>query len=313
MEISTFLFILTYLIGFLALCYTLLLSGVFDNVKGAKGLESDVKVSRAKRKHDNGERNTLRFRSLLCDTFSFLTTESIIDDTESLIARQGLYNCDGRLLNYKEHRGKYIEVLFFGIVFSLLGVVFSMSRAVKTLGILFILFGVFNILHFFLYLPISRLKISDEDALIDKHFLDLYLLLYSALRRGSSGHLQPELESYMHTLSTSNSKVYKTMLNFATYFCNNVILYGDFEALTRLQQRYTSATVVNFCNIAAQALNGVENKETLLSFKISLVNKRKEAMVALSNKLQKKSEIAIYLIYAILFLLIGVTFWSILF
>lgn len=154
-------------------------------------------------------------------------------------------------------------------------------------------------------------KIRDEDEIIDLYFIDLYLLLYSKLRQGSKARLSSVVESYVDTLHTSNNaEMKRVMLGLAEFLLNNLSMYPDHEAVPLLRERYKSATIVNFCNVASQALQGIDNADTLLTFKMALVEKKAQAMRKTAQKLRIKGERSIYLIYVLLFIFIGMSWAS---
>ena len=94
------------------------------------------------------------------------------------------------------------------------------------------------------------------------------------------------------------------MSSLAEYLLNCLSLTDDHLAIPKLKERYRSATIINFCNIASQALQGVDNTDTLLSFKLNLENKRNEQTKKNSDILYNKGNRSIYLLFAILFIFI---------
>ena len=154
-------------------------------------------------------------------------------------------------------------------------------------------------------------KIQDEDEVINMYFIDLYLLMYSKLKQGSKARLQKVVESYIDTLKvSSNVEVQFVMTKFARFFLNNLTMYEDHVAVPKLRERYRSATIVNFCNIAAQALQGIDNGDNLLTLKQELVRRKTDMMKAKAEKLRIQGERSLVLIYVILFIFIGVGWYS---
>lgn len=154
-------------------------------------------------------------------------------------------------------------------------------------------------------------KIRDEDKIIDDYFIDLYLLLYSKLKQGSRARLQGTVENYIDTLQGSGDvEIREVMLKLSRYLLNLLSLYEDHVAVPKLREIYHSATIINFCNIAGQALNGVENHDNLLTFKMQLINRKTEVMKIKSAKIVRQGEMSIYAIYGILAIFIVVGFWS---
>lgn len=206
-----------------------------------------------------------------------------------------------RSITPEEFVGKKFLLLCLGVIILPLGVFFSLAYV----------FGAVLILYFFLKPVFMQRKIRDEDEIIDLYFIDLYLLLYSKLRQGSKARLSSVVESYVDTLHTSNNaEMKRVMLGLAEFLLNNLSMYPDHEAVPLLRERYKSATIVNFCNVASQALQGIDNADTLLTFKMALVEKKAQAMRKTAKKLRIKGERSIYLIYVLLFIFIGMSWAS---
>ena len=210
-------------------------------------------------------------------------------------------NVLNRSITPEEFVGKKFLLLCLGVVILPLGVFFKPAY----------ILGIFLILYFFLKPVFMQRKIRDEDEIIDLYFIDLYLLLYSKLRQGSKARLSSVVESYVDTLHTSNNaEMKRVMLGLAEFLLNNLSMYPDHEAVPLLRERYKSATIVNFCNVASQALQGIDNADTLLTFKMALVEKKAQAMRKTAQKLRIKGERSIYLIYFLLFIFIGMSWAS---
>lgn len=210
-------------------------------------------------------------------------------------------NVLNRSITPEEFVGKKFLILCLGVIILPLGIFFKLAYV----------FGAVLILYFFLKPVFMQRKIRDEDEIIDLYFIDLYLLLYSKLRQGSKARLSSVVESYVDTLHTSNNaEMKRVMLGLAEFLLNNLSMYPDHEAVPLLRERYKSATIVNFCNVASQALQGIDNADTLLTFKMALVEKKAQAMRKTAQKLRIKGERSIYLIYVLLFIFIGMSWAS---
>lgn len=206
-----------------------------------------------------------------------------------------------RSITPEEFVGKQFLLLCLGIIALPIGVFFTPA---------YVIGGALIIYYIFKPVLMQR-KISDEDEIIDLYFIDLYLLLYSKLRQGSKARLSSVVESYVDTLHTSNNaEMKRVMLGLAEFLLNNLSMYPDHEAVPLLRERYKSATIVNFCNVASQALQGIDNADTLLTFKMALVEKKAQAMRKTAQKLRIKGERSIYLIYVLLFIFIGMSWAS---
>lgn len=161
------------------------------------------------------------------------------------------------------------------------------------------------------YQTAYKTQIADEDEIIDNYFIDLYLLLYSKLRQGSRARLQGTVENYISTLESSKATTEsKVMLKFARYFLNLLALYEDHVAVPHLRDNYKSATVINFCNVATQSLNGVDNFDNLITFKMQLTERRTNLMRKRQKEILAKGERSIYAIWIILFIFIIVGWYS---
>ena len=102
------------------------------------------------------------------------------------------------------------------------------------------------------------------------------------------------------TLETSvDTDVSRVMLKFSKYFLNLLSLYEDHVAVPMLRDSYHSATVINFCNIAGQALNGVDNFDNLLTFRMQLVERKTNLMRERQQKILRSGERSIYAIWII--------------
>lgn len=166
-------------------------------------------------------------------------------------------------------------------------------------------------INIFSYQTVYRMQIADEDEIIENYFIDLYLLLYSKLRQGSRARLQGTVENYIDTLESSKSTVEsKVMLKFSKYFLNLLAIYEDHVAVPHLRDNYRSATIINFCNVATQALNGVENYDNLLTFKMQLTERKTNLMRKRQQQILAKGERSIFAIWIILFIFIVVGWWS---
>lgn len=206
-----------------------------------------------------------------------------------------------RLLTPEEVRGEKVLPFLLSIVVVPLGLFWPVVLIIPVL----------TFLNLISYQTMYKARIADEDEVIDNYFIDLYLLLYSKLRQGSRARLQGTVENYIATLESSKGTVEsKVMLKFAKYFLNLLALYEDHVAVPKLREDYRSATIINFCNVATQSLNGVENFDNLITFKMQLVERRTNLMRERQKKILAQGERSIYLIWVILFIFIAVGWYS---
>ena len=201
----------------------------------------------------------------------------------------------------EELRGSYALPLFLSLIF----IPASLFQP------LLLVIPIFCFIRFSSYQTAFKAKIRDEDDIIDDYFLDLYLLLYSQLRQGSRARLQGTVEQYISTLeSQSDTEIKETMLKLARYMLNLLSLYEDHVAIPKLRDTYRSATIINFCNVATQSLNGIDNFDNLLTFKMQLVQRKTEVMRKRQEKILAQGRASLMAIWIILFIFIGVGWYS---
>ena len=277
--------------------------GVFETNIGIPKLNNEVKLEKEASTKRSRERQKLRVYSKLCDYFRTLVLpQSVYDNHKYFIDRLEIRSeILDRTLTPEEVRGKYLLFLIIGILCIPIGVFIPVLWIVT----------VASVIVFFSYPKVYIQKIHDEDEIIDVYFLDLYLLMYSRLRMGSKARLQSVVESYIDTLNVSaNLEMKEVMLKFSRFLLNNLSMYEDHTAIQHLRDRYKSATIINFCNVGSQALQGIDNSDTLLTFKMDLVRKKTDLMKKNAEILYQKGNRAIYLIYVILFIFIGAGWMS---
>ena len=276
---------------------------VFESTVGEKE-RADVVSERDKLNKRRGrEKTKLDTYSAITGYFGkFLFSDANKEVHKFLIERLDLRSEPlERHLTPEELRGKYILILLISLLFVPLSIIHA--------G--FLLFTVAGILIFSQYVRYYESKVQQEDEIIDVHFINLFLLLYSKLRQGSKGRIAPVVRGYIDSLdSTPDDEAKEVMMKFAKFLLNNLNLNRDDKAVMMLRERYRSATIVNFCNIATQALNGIDNTDTLLSTKMDLVQRKNDLMEKNADKLYAKGEKSIYLIYVILFIFIAVGWYS---
>lgn len=279
--------------------YTILkFFGVFESNIGVTKLVDEVKAEKEMNKKRDSEIKKLKFYSSVCEYFKLLVMpEAVRENHKYFIDRLEIRSeILDRTLTPEELRGKYLLFVIIGILCIPLGVFFPILWAVPVVAIIV----------FIGYPKIFIQKIRDEDEIIDVYFLDLYLLMYSRLRMGSKARLQSVVESYIDTLNVSaNLEMKAVMLKFSRFLLNNLSMYEDHTAIQHLRDRYKSATIINFCNVGSQALQGIDNGDTLLTFKLDLVRKKTDLMKKNAEILYQKGNRSIYLIYIILFIFIA--------
>lgn len=288
-----FLYFCVFLLGGMAIFIVLREFGWLDlSTASSQNQEKFTKREKLYKQRDR-EKLKLNMFATLTEFFrNILFPASMVEKHEFYIERLNIRSQPlDRFLTPDELRGKYIAILILGIVLIVPGLFFK-PALIAAIGCIAIFIG---------YQQSYELKIRDEDEILDTYFIDIYLLMYSQLKRGSRGNIQHVVENYLDTLETSSDKkMQEVMSKFANFLLNNLQMYEDSRAVAMLRERYRNATVINFCNVATQALQGVDNADTLLTFKMDLVRRKKDVMIANAEKLRKRGERSIYLIYVIL-------------
>lgn len=155
-----------------------------------------------------------------------------------------------------------------------------------------------------LYSGLLKLKILSEDEELEDNFPDLYLLLYSRLRKGAHTRIEPTIQDYLNSLDDmyGTGVGHIPIRKFCSRFIANVEIYGDESmAIKRMREHYRSPTMINFCNLAIQSLSGVDNSDKLLTFKQELAEDRRVKMDKRAAALVEKGNKVIFIIYVILF------------
>lgn len=277
--------------------------GVFEFGVGFSESVEEVQRKKKLNQKRSFERKKLRLYYNVTDMFRGLIMSNYTKSGHQyFIDRLGIRSeILDRQLTPEELRGKYFLWVIVGVFVIPLGFFFPILWIVPVVALL----------RFIMYPFLLSQKIVDEDRIIDDYFLDLYLLMYSKLRLGSKASLQGVVESYIKTLETSdNLEMKRVMLRLSEYLLNNISMHPDHVAIPKLRDRYHSATIVNFCNVASQALQGVDNADNLLTFKVTLVRRKTNMMENRARKLCSLGEKSIYAIYVILFIFIGVGLYS---
>ena len=304
----TFMYIVIALMTLIAVIMILRAFGVFEATHEPSKVVQDIKSTRKLRRKRDFEKKKLGLYSGITETFrGVLMSENSYNNhmywIQRLEKRSKILN---RFYTPEEYRGKYALRLLVGLLCIPLG---FLPIGILSYG--FWIVTAYTVVTFVSY-PIGlKQRIEDEDLIIDKNFLNLYLLLYSRLRMGARARLQPVVESYIETMDNeSDTEVKNVMLKFSRYLLNNLSQYEDHVAVPKLRERYKGATIINFCNVAGQALQGVDNADNLLTFKMQLVERKTDEMRKRSEKIYKSGLRSIYLICIILFFFIAVGWWS---
>ena len=189
---------------------------------------------------------------------------------------------------------RFIQMLV--IVITIFVVSFTLNFTFAALAL-----GIFIPNLYTIYLK-GVIAVEDEQLEID--FPDLYLLLYSRLKKGAHTQLDPTIRDYIRSLNDMYGvgQGHIAIRRFCSRFSANVDVFGDeIRSIKNLREYYRSPTVVNFCNLAIQALTGVDNREKLLTFKQELAEERRVRMDLKAAALVRSGTRAINIIYVILF------------
>ena len=277
--------------------------GVFEIASRPRKTIDEIEIKRKRNKKRKFERKKLEVFSSSVNLFrGIFMSELIYQQHQYYIQRLELRSEPlDRLLTPEEVRGQRVLPLLLSFLTIPLSVFYPIVLALPILAFI-------NLAS---YQTIFKARIADEDEIIDNYFIDLYLLLYSKLRQGSRARLQGTVENYIDTLEGSkDTEESKVMLKFARYFLNLLSLYEDHVAVPHLRDNYHSATVINFCNIATQSLNGVDNFDNLITYKMQLTERRTKLMRERQQKILAQGERSILLIWIILFIFIIVGWYS---
>lgn len=145
-------------------------------------------------------------------------------------------------------------------------------------------------------------KVLAEDTELEEDFPDLFLILNPKLKMGANARIAPTLDEY----TTSMDRLYSAdehlaIKKFVRLLRNLIETYStEVEAIAKIRGYYKAASIVNFCNVAIQAMNGVDNREKLIAFEQELTNKKLALMRKRAEALVNKAQKATYLMYIIL-------------
>lgn len=295
--------IFIWLVTAFAVYNILYLFGLFEyNTRPSKTL-TEVKVKRKSNRAKKREKFILGLYSTSVELFrAIFLPDSLRIKHEYYIQRLELRAKHmGRLLTPEEVRGSRV----FPLLVSLFVIPIALFYP------LVLLIPILATINLFTYQTIYSAKINDEDEIIDNYFIDLYLLLYSILRQGSRARLKGTIENYINTLETTKeTRESQVMLKFSKYFLNLLSFYEDHVAVPHLRDNYHSATIINFCNIATQSLNGVENFDNLITFRMQLTERRTNVMRERQKKILEKGNRSVLAIWLLLFIFIAVGWYS---
>lgn len=236
-------------------------------------------------------------------TLGFKATPTKIADVDSVIKRLEISLGLDRTISPISYLGFVKVTKFIGFFF----VVWAYLMGRLFLG----LFGVLLILFDFLYMMLAKKTIEDKNRELEDAFPKLYLMLYSRLTKGVKATLTPTLDSYLNSLNSFHVKGNEEIILFINRFKSNINLYGEFIAVQKMRDIYSnSAMIVNFCNLAVQALSGTDNEDKLSAFKIELNQRELNLATKRAERLFERGVKVQYLIFVILFQFILISWIS---
>lgn len=312
---SPILVLITVLATAFAVYSILKLYGVFEFAGGVRSASRRIDERRSEEKTVASEQRRLRRYSKLTNMFrGILLPQHNIDDLQYYIARLEIRSEPlNRLYTVEEYRGKYAMIgVYIGIFTGAICLAVALGggssvviRVLLAVGVVLIL------LANSLYKVKAMRDIYDEDDVIDKNFINLYLLLYSKLRQGSRARIVDTVQQYVDTMKeNAGTREDDVMLKLGKQLLNLLNQYQDEVAVEKLKDTYRSATIVNFCAAAGTALRGVDNGDNLLTLRQQLERKQENAMREKSHKILQRGSRAIYGIYVILGVLVIVSMIS---
>ena len=271
--------------------------GVFEKTKGVDSLSRDIRKRQKNQSDIEFERWVLKVFEGTCNMFGAVALSASKRTSyrfyiDRLDIRSEVLD---RPYTPEELKGRDLCIMLVGLALVPLAFVFPL-----------VLLGtgvcVFNYVMGESFL---KQRVADEDKIIDDHFIDLYLMLHPKLKKGSKARLAPTVDTYVKSLDmTEDAEVAKVMKKFGMFFLNNLSLYEDHVAVPMLKERYRSATIVNFCNVATQALQGVANEDILLSTRMELIRKKKIRATEIAEKRAEKAQKSVFLIFVNLFIFV---------
>lgn len=264
--------------------------GVFERSKGVDELSKDIKERKKNQENIEFEKWVLGMFENVCGVFkAIVLPESKYSVYKFYIDRLDIRSeVLDRPYTPEELKGKDLCIFLLGLVFIPLAFVFPIVLVVTGLCTFKYVMGE----------SLLKQKVADEDKVIDDHFIDLYLMLHPKLKKGSKARLAPTVDTYVKALDiTEDVEVAKVMRKFGMFFLNNLSLYEDHVAVPKLRERYRSATIVNFCNVATQSLQGIDNEDILVSTRMELIRKKKIRATELAQKRADKAKRSIVLIF----------------
>lgn len=264
--------------------------------KGTKKAKADVKVEKQRLKHRKRVLKILNFFTKFDDLIGSSISSVKAADYEYKIDRlRWEIKAVGRKPRPTELSGMFKFTQVLGLFSGVVGFLITNNLLFLSPAILLFSPAIFH--------TITTAKIMDEDLQIERDFPDLYLLLYNRLIKGTEAKIAPVLKDFLLSLDATrgNDGDKRAIRNFVMDLSNNIEIYGDDTlAIRKLREKYRSVMIINFANLAVQALNGVNNQDKLLSFKNELNQRKIEYMKQRADKMVRRGSYSIFAVYLIL-------------
>lgn len=264
--------------------------GVFEKSKGVDELAKDIKKRKKEQDNVAFEKWVLGVFEGTCKMFrSVALSDSRYERYKFYIERLDIRSeVLNRPYSPEELRGRDLCIALIGIALIPVAFVFPLVLVVTGLCLFNYVMGE----------SMLKQRVADEDKVIDDHFIDLYLMLHPKLKKGSKARLASTVDTYVKSLDvTEDVEVAKVMRKFGMFFLNNLSLYEDHVAVPKLKDRYRSAVIVNFCNVATQSLQGVDNEDILVSTRMELIRKKKQRAVKIAERRAEMAQRSVILIF----------------
>ncbi|HFL3696648.1 hypothetical protein [Clostridioides difficile] len=265
-------------------------NNIIGSTKGTKKAKNDVDTYNIELNKKKRLEKFLNYCCWISKNIGFLPTEQTLSDIEYRITR---LNFELKLLKRSIEPIELIG-LFRGInVIGIFLTILSITLTFKITGIVFLTLC----LSKKIFLLIVDLRIAKENEEIEKEFPNLYLKLYTRLLKGGHVRIAPALDDYIKSISKGREEIKRFAMNYRNY----IELYPDEIAATeKLKRVYNTVTIARFCTLVKQALNDVDNKDSLLTFKMELLEKKKREIERNGEKIRLQGRSLLIVVFIIL-------------
>lgn len=300
-----FLDFLLYAVLVIYLLYITRVQGLWGKGKTASRAKNDIRSEKSIQRRRNRRIKLLRFLDKFSTAWGKEASLYEKDELNYKISRIGKKD---KLLNRNYSATEVIGTFKLLSVVSLFLATFFFVLTFNPLALIFLV-GIFG-LRFYHTLASARIESEDEE--LEEDFPDLYLILYSRLIQGVRARLAPALKDYLVALDAMSGREDKEAIRkFVIDLRGYIDLYGsDDVAISKVREKYRSVMIINFANLAVQAMRGVQNEDKLFSFKMELNQKRLISMDKRADKMMWRGSFAVKAMYLILGQFVFLTFWA---